>query len=322
MPEIFRDGLDRSVPFTLRAADGDEGDGLTIDGIAAVYDTPTRIDSWEGVFDEQITYGAFGRSVRAKLPKLQYDHGRHPLIGSIPVGRWDSAAEERGVGLHMIGRLHDNWLIEPVRQAIAEKSIEGMSIRFSVVQEVWRDKAGKVLRDPKEIAELLWNPGDRGPLQRSLKELKITEAGPVAWPAYQTTSVGVRSQVTIDLGRLREDPEQRRLLAEAVLLADTATRTTPDGPQATDEAPDEHAAEQDSDASQVTESSSGEHPTPDGGEAPPGDSSLEEPQPGEDEDGRSLPTRSPRLNPELVDADLQYRRAVLHEAMKGAYRYA
>lgn len=258
MAEIYRDALDRSVPFTLRATDSVQaGDGLTIDGIAAVYDTPTRIDSWEGVFDEQIAHGTFGRSIRAKLPKLQYDHGRHPLIGTIPIGRWDSAAEEKGVGLHMVGRLHDNWLIEPVRQAISEKSIEGMSIRFSVVREEWRDTNGKVLRDPKEIAELLWNPGDRGPLQRTIREAKITEAGPVAWPAYEETSVGVRSKVTIDLGRLREDPEQRRLLAEAVLIADTDTRTE-DGPQSTEQPPDEHAPDG---ASRVTEQPSGEHPS-------------------------------------------------------------
>jgi hypothetical protein len=55
---------------------------------------------------------------------------------------------------------------------------------------------------------------------RTLKELKVPEIGPVVWPAYTDTSVSVRSQV-IDLGRLN-DPEQRRLLAEAVFLADTA----------------------------------------------------------------------------------------------------
>lgn len=247
--------LCREAQFTLRATDDDSGDGLTIDGVTAVYDTPTRIDSWEGQFDEQIAFGAFGRSIRAKMPKLQFDHGHHPLIGSLPIGAWTSMTEEKGVGLHAIGRLHDNWLVEPVRDAIREKSVDGMSFRFSVVREEWRDNTGKVIRDPNEVMRLLWEPGDRGPLMRTLKEVKITEAGPVVWPAYAETSVGVRSTVVIDLGRLN-DPRERAKLADAVFLADAATRTT-DGPQSTEQPPAEHADE----APQSTEQPSGEHPS-------------------------------------------------------------
>jgi hypothetical protein len=57
---------------------------------------------------------------------------------------------------------------------------------------------------------------------RTLKELKVPEIGPVTWPAYADTSVGMRSTV-IDLGRIQErDPEQLKLLARAVFIADTA----------------------------------------------------------------------------------------------------
>jgi hypothetical protein len=71
-------------------------------------------------------------------------------------------------------------------------------------------------------------------LLRDLKQLKVPELGPVAWPAYDDTSVSVRSKtITIDLGHL-DDPEQRKTLARAVFLADVAEAS---GPQhATDEA--------------------------------------------------------------------------------------
>jgi uncharacterized protein len=254
--EVAREDLCRSVSFRVGTSDDASGDGFTIDGYAAVFDTPTRIDSWEGVFDEEIAFGAFGRSIRARMPKLQFDHGYHPLIGSLPIGVWTSMQEEKSAGLHTIGRLHDNWLVEPVRQAIAEESVDGMSFRFSVVREEWFDVAGKKLKDD-EISPLLWEPGDRGPLRRVLKEVKITEAGPVVWPAYQETSVGVRSKVTIDLGRLT-DPDQRNTLARAVFLADAANRTT-DGPQATEVSPDEHSTELV--APPVTNTSPEEHPS-------------------------------------------------------------
>lgn len=258
MPErtLQRDDLCREARFTVRATEDPSGDGLTIDGYAAVFDTPTRIDSWEGVFDESVAFGAFARSVRAKMPKLQFDHGHHPLIGSLPIGTWTSMREEPGAGLHSVGRLHDNWLVEPVRDAMAEGSVDGMSFRFSVVREEWRDNTGKLIRDESELMRLLFEPGKRGPLQRTLLEVKISEAGPVVWPAYQETSLSVRSTVTIDLARLR-DPEQRRTLARAVFLADAASRTT-DGPQPTDVTPDEHAP---SSAPQVTATSPGKHPS-------------------------------------------------------------
>jgi len=53
------DMLSRDVPFELRAA----GDGLTLSGYAAVFNSPTRIDSWEGTFDESIARGAFAEGV-------------------------------------------------------------------------------------------------------------------------------------------------------------------------------------------------------------------------------------------------------------------
>jgi len=40
------DNLTRSVAFELERADSD-GDGLTLEGYAAVFDSETVIDSWE-----------------------------------------------------------------------------------------------------------------------------------------------------------------------------------------------------------------------------------------------------------------------------------
>jgi HK97 family phage prohead protease len=235
LQEVAREGLCRSeYNFELRTTDDQSGDGFTIDGITAVYDEPTEIDSWEGHFKEEFAFGSLGRSIRRQLPKMQFDHGTHPLLGSLPLGRWTSMTEEP-VGLHAVGRMSDNWLVEPFRQAIADEQVDGMSIRFSVVREVWLDNDGKTVK-PEDVLRLLYEPGERGPLRRIIKEAKLSEAGPVVWPAYQQTSVGVRSKVTIDLGRLT-DPDQRSTLARAVFLTDAADSNT-DGPQIPDESHD------------------------------------------------------------------------------------
>lgn len=259
-----REQLLRMAPFGLRAeGDGQEDDGLTLDGFAAAFNRETIIDSWEGKFREKISPGSMKKSFRERPPRIQFDHGRHPLVGSIPIASLRSIAEEVDPelapegGAHVIGRLHDNWLIEPVRDAIASRSIDGMSFRFHVVREKWYGPDGKEIRDDDElIAELrrTWYedvPEDEL-LLRDLRELKVPELGPVVWPAYGSTSVGVRSEtVTVDLGRL-DDPDQRMTLARAVFLADAAERLAGEEPQPTDD--DERAEEDDA----PTESA-GEH---------------------------------------------------------------
>jgi HK97 family phage prohead protease len=257
---LAREDLCRSVPFTLTRDDESDGDGLTFEGYGAVFNTPTRIDSWEGTFDEQIAPGAFKKSIRERTPRFQFDHGHHPLIGSIPIGRITDIHEDTS-GLYVEARLSDNWLVEPIRDAIAEGSVDGMSFRFSVLREEWRDKDGKLVK-PDEVLDLLWDDREgRGPLLRTLKEVKIAEVGPVVWPAYEATSASVRSKV-IDLGRLN-DPEQRRLLARAVFLADTADSSleerSDEEPQDTTQVAVEHS-DVDTDAPQ---------PTPEAGEHEP-----------------------------------------------------
>lgn len=186
-----RDDLERSAAFDIVRAE-DTGDGLTLEGYGAVFDTPTRIDSWEGEFDEVIARGAFRKSIRERTPRIQFDHGHHPLIGSIPIGAISEISEDDR-GLHVVARISNNWLMQPVRDAIAEGSIDGMSFRFTVVREEWRDANGTLVK-PGELEQLLWNPGERGPLQRTLKEVKVAEVGPVVWPAYDSTTVGVRAR--------------------------------------------------------------------------------------------------------------------------------
>ena len=199
--------LTRSVPFELERA-SDDGDGLTLTGYAAVWDSPTRIDSWEGTFDEQIQRGAFADSLRQRTPKLQFDHGHHPLLGSIPLGVIKRMAEDDR-GLYIEARLHDNWLIQPVRDAIASGSVDGMSFRFRVPEggDTW-DRSGDV------------------PV-RTLTSVELLEAGPVVWPAYDTTTVGVRSA---DIAPLFDLPEPERVALARALVTGSAEAVGPTDP--------------------------------------------------------------------------------------------
>ena len=245
-----REGLRRTSPFALReVADGEAGDGLTLDGYAAVFNRETIIDSWEGRFREKIAPGAMKKSFRENPPRVQFDHGHHPLIGSIPIGSIEDVREEIDPdlapegGAHVIARLHDNWLVQPVRDAIGSGSVDGMSFRFSVVREEWHDFEGKKITDEQVLREILYRTWreevpDEELALRTLKELRVPELGPVVWPAYTDTSVGVRS-VTLDLSRL-DEPEEKNKLARIVLMAD---RADSEAPPVTSPEADVHAGE-------------------------------------------------------------------------------
>lgn len=168
------------------------GDGRTLEGYAAVFDAPTRIESWEGRFDETIARGAFSKTIGERKPVLQFDHGKDARTGSVPIGSIEEIRED-GHGLYVRARMFDNQVVEPIRQAIEGGAIDGMSFRFRVTKEDWHDSEGKQVRD-SELTNLLYDDsGQRGPLQRTIREVELFEAGPVVFPAYQATSVGVRS---------------------------------------------------------------------------------------------------------------------------------
>lgn len=172
--------LIRNVPFEVTRSTED-GDGLTLEGYALVFDSPTEINSWEGRFIERMMPGCMDKTLSERTPVLMFDHGQHPLIGDMPIGVIQSAKPDAR-GVFIKARFATNWLIEPVREACATKAINGWSFRFSVPQgkEVWRRVKGQLP-------------------ERDVLEIKCTELGPVVFPAYADTTLGVRSASPISL---------------------------------------------------------------------------------------------------------------------------
>lgn len=169
------DDIIRSVDFEFEVAERAAGTGLTLEGYAAVFNTPTFIDSWEGRFEEVILPGSFRATLERSTPKLMFEHGKHPLIGNMPLGTIDHAAEDSR-GVHIKASLSDNWLVQPVRDAIRDKAVTGMSFRMVSASIV--DK---------------WERRSSGIDLRSISALDCPELGPVVFPAYEPTTVAVRS---------------------------------------------------------------------------------------------------------------------------------
>lgn len=183
--------IERDFEFRSESREDTDGDGHSISGYAAVFDQDTEINSYEGKFTERISKGAFRKTLKDRAGKIimQYDHGRDTRVGSVPIGKYTTIREDDH-GLYTEGRLFTNSLVEPVRQAIEGGAISGQSFKFQVVKDEWRDKDGKLLKGDK-LRKMLWD-GAEG-LVRTIKEVKLFEAGPVSTPAYGGTSVGVRN---------------------------------------------------------------------------------------------------------------------------------
>ncbi len=185
----------RSVPFHLTRSEGD--DGLTLAGYAAVFNSPTRIrGEVPAEFDEVISPGAFARTINSRdRVVMQYDHGQHPMIGGMPLGKITDLRED-AQGLYVEARLTDNWLISPVRDAIANDAVDGMSFRFSVPKggDTW-DRSG-----PLPI--------------RTVNEVRLFELGPVTFPAYNDTSVMVRSAIESLRQMDQEDSDALALITQ------------------------------------------------------------------------------------------------------------
>ena len=99
---------ERAVSFEARDS---SDDGFTLEGYGAVFNQPTRIDSHEGRFDEVIDRSAFSKTLMERTPVLQFDHGRDPATGSVPIGSiQDIRADDHG--LFVSARMHDNARVE------------------------------------------------------------------------------------------------------------------------------------------------------------------------------------------------------------------
>jgi len=144
--------------------------GRGFSGYATTW-TPYEVTDSLGTFVETIRRGAFAESLAERTPIMQYDHGTHPLVGSLPLGRYRRIIEDDR-GLLVVGELADSPLVEPIADALRDGRVTGMSIRFIVEAE-------------------RWSPSKRN---RDILRAQLLEAGPVVFPANPATSLQVRTK--------------------------------------------------------------------------------------------------------------------------------
>lgn len=139
----------------------------TLVGYAAVFERLAMIGSY---FQEKIAPGAFATAIGGDIRAL-VDHDAGRVIGRTKSGTL--RLSEDGTGLRVEIDLPNTSDGNDLWELVSRQDISGMSFGFRVTKELW-DETGDI------------------PV-RTIQALDLVEVSAVAFPAYDDTTIGVRS---------------------------------------------------------------------------------------------------------------------------------
>lgn len=167
MPNKVPDSEIRSLVMPVeRRADGDK---FTLVGYAAVFGEVADIG---GYFGEVIARGAFTETLKTADVRAYFDHDSGRILGRSSAGTLRLREDDKGLAVEI--DLPDTSDGRDVRTLVERGDVSGMSFSFSALKQTW-----------DETTE---------PPTRTIQELKLYEVSVVSEPAYDGTSVALRSR--------------------------------------------------------------------------------------------------------------------------------
>lgn len=180
-----------------KAAAPDDGRLGTLEVNFSIFNRFYRIDSfWEGTFLERTEPGAFKKTIseRGMQTKILFNHGMDFNIGD-KVLSTPELIEERKDSPYLEGPLFDTSYNRDLLPGLRAGAY-GSSFAFEVIRDEWNNEPEKSEENPDGIPE------------RTIKEVRLFEAGPVTWPANPDATSSIRSGMDWYAGQLAErDPE-------------------------------------------------------------------------------------------------------------------
>lgn len=144
-----------------------DNDKRTLVGYAAVFERLTDIGSY---FQEKLSPGAFSDALDGDVRAL-VDHDAGRVIGRTKSGTL--RLSEDGVGLRVEIDVPNTSDGNDLWELVSRGDISGMSFGFRVKKETWDETVS--------------------PPVRTIEKVELHEVSAVAWPAYEDTTIGVRS---------------------------------------------------------------------------------------------------------------------------------
>lgn len=236
MTDLFVPELDivRNWQMPVRADDtdtaaADDGRIATMEIRFSIFDVWYEINSWwEGRFLERTARGAFKRTIAAHNKrkvesagvKVLFNHGYDFHIGDKLLGGIDSLTEEPDSPLGVCG-LDDTSYNRDLLPGLRRGGY-GSSFMFRVIKDSWDNEPGVSEHNPEGLPE------------RTIKEIRLFEFGPVTWPANPDATAGLRCVAGTDSyyeHLARRDPSRVDQLRSTVsaLRANGPATSTPTG---------------------------------------------------------------------------------------------
>ena len=170
-----------------------EGDDMTLEGYAAVYNSETDL----GHFREVIKPGAFDdvldNDVRALI-----NHDPNLILGRTTNGTLELSVDERGLKYKV--KLGDQQYAKDFYESVKRGDISQSSFAFTIDEQSWNEE--RTVRSVDKVRQLL-------------------DVSPVTYPAYAAATVQARDQ--------QLDTEEANAVAEAdtdTTVTETQTHTT------------------------------------------------------------------------------------------------
>ncbi len=249
-----------AAPDTGSELASENANGMpTLYGYFTRFDTWTEIDSWyEGNFLERFVGGSFKKTFREQTPKVLFQHGMDGQCGNKPLGPPEVLREEADGPYYEVPLLDTSYVRDLVPGL--EADLYGASFRFSVMREEWVEDPGVSDHNPKGLPE------------RTIKEARCAEFGPVTFPAYPTATASLRSMTDEWIAaRMTTQPESQ-VRAVLAYLEQRDSRPVREAAVVTD---DEAAAETDADPTRAADEPA-DPEAPDDTSTPPGTAEHDE----------------------------------------------
>jgi HK97 family phage prohead protease len=175
--QLERRFLEASEGVELRVEPG-EGEKPRIAGYFAVYN---RFSPVYGNFRERIAPGFFDEAIQRDDIRALYNHDPNMVLGRNKAGTLRLLSD--GTGLHGEIDLPDTQQARDLAENIRLRNISGASFSFAM-----EAKGGDV-----------WEKAADGVWERTLlKAATMFDVGPVTYPFYPDTAVGMRSTLGLD----------------------------------------------------------------------------------------------------------------------------
>ena len=149
----------------------DEG---KIVGYASVFDEETDIG---GMFREVVRPGAFARAIKEKQDvRALINHDQNYVLGRTKAGTLKLEEDKRGLWIEVAPP--NTQFAADLMESMKRGDIDNMSFAFIATEETWTDRKGDATL-------------------RELKDVDLFDISAVTYPAYEGTSVGLRSAEAI-----------------------------------------------------------------------------------------------------------------------------